>query len=1045
VNITLSTVAASDTVTMTATTGSIMDANGINDNVLATNLVMSAVTGIGTAADPIETTVTNITATNTGAGDVVITELDGANLLNVTTLNGNVTVTSITGNLNVTTVVASNTATLVATAGAITDANDANINVTATNLVARAETGINLDTNVNDITAFTSGMGNITIDEASGVNLTNVTTTNGFIFITAGGTMTGENVVAGGVNDQADVALITTSGNIAVNKVTAVDTVRLDAAGAIDDGDADIDIGAANAILIARSGIGAAGDPLETAFVQLEASGGTGGVFINNTGNLRIGNISALNGISASGGDVSLETNGTLTILEPVSNSGGGNVTVSASGDVTQFVNITATGAGVVTVTSRNGSITMANGATTSSVTGDINYNAGGSIAVSVMTTDGNVNLTAMAGSISDSNGAATNVTAVNLTATAATGIDLDTKVTNITATNTGAGNVTIDELDGANVLNVTDANGNVTITSATGNLNVTTIAANTAGNTVTLTATAGQITDANGAANNITATNLAMTAASGIGTAADPMETTVSNLAASGGTGGVFITNTGALTITTVSGVVGVTATGSHIVVTAISPITVNEAVTNSGGGNISLTAVGSGAADDITINAPITASGGSGDITLTAADNVIQNANVSAASSGTVNVTATAGSITMANGTSTTSGSGNITYSAGGSAAISVLNTTGDVNVTATAGNISDSNGAATNVTGEDLTATSATGIDLDTNVTTITGNVTGTGAVNINELNAVTLTSVTTNDGAITVTAGGTMRAINVVAGGTGRDISLTTTAGGNIIVDFVSALGDRVTLNSAGNVDENPDPQVDIEARILEVNAVTGIGVTDTIEICVDILIAMTNSGGIDLNECNAITLRDVLANSGNVVITNNAGSMTVDRVRALEGGVLLDSARSIFDGNGDDLNVWASSDSALIARGGVIGGNGGAREPKDDPFDVEIIGGRLGVVATEEETFISVNIRGMVDPSNFLDIFNVPPGLVLFNNRIIGGDRVEQEFRATSELNSDVVFGPGYLGNLIGYALGQKFFSLAPYYYEVDEELLRRRR
>ncbi len=46
--------------------------------------------------------------------------------------------------------------------------------------------------------------------------------------------------------------------------------------------------------------------------------------------------------------------------------------------------------------------------------------------------------------------------------------------MTDLTATYQRAGNITVDEANGANVLNVAAANGDATVTSATGALNVT-------------------------------------------------------------------------------------------------------------------------------------------------------------------------------------------------------------------------------------------------------------------------------------------------------------------------------------------------------------------------------------------------------------------------------------------------------------------------------------------------------------------------------------------------------------------------------------------
>src|SRR5262249_365110 len=149
------------------------------------------------------------------------------------------------------------------------------------------------------------------------------------------------------------------------------------------------------------------------------------------------------------------------------------------------------------------------------------------------------------------------------------TGVDLDTTVANLTVATTGAGNTTIREADGANVLNVSAASGNASVSSTTGDLNVTTVSAS---GTAPLVATAGAITDANGASNNVTAAKLAAIAANGIATSGDPLEMTVSNVEASNtGVGGVFFVNVGtALQIGNVSaGITGINSTNGSISVT--------------------------------------------------------------------------------------------------------------------------------------------------------------------------------------------------------------------------------------------------------------------------------------------------------------------------------------------------------------------------------------------------------------------------------------------------------------------------------------------
>ena len=112
-------------------------------------------------------------------------------------------------------------------------------------------------------------------------------------------------------------------------------------------------------------------------------------------------------------------------------------------------------------------------------------------------------------------------------------------------------------------------------------------------GQSVTLTARSGAITDGGEEGSDVTAATLALFASAGIGTSADAMESAVANLEADGGSGGVYVSNAGGLTIGGASdALTGALATGGDITITANSPLTASEDVVNSGGGNIDLTA---------------------------------------------------------------------------------------------------------------------------------------------------------------------------------------------------------------------------------------------------------------------------------------------------------------------------------------------------------------------------------------------------------------------------------------------------------------------
>ncbi|CAN0468421.1 unnamed protein product, partial [Phaeothamnion confervicola] len=90
-----------------------------------------------------------------------------------------------------------------------------------------------------------------------------------------------------------------------------------------------------------------------------------------------------------------------------------------------------------------------------------------------------------------------------------------------------------------------------------------------------------------------------------------------------------------------------------------------------------------------------------------------------------------------------------GSITLSAGGTAqSLTIDNVSGGGTVTLTAsGAIVDDNVAGTNVTAGSLSATASSGIDLDTDITTLTLADGGTGAIDIEDVSALAVTSATT----------------------------------------------------------------------------------------------------------------------------------------------------------------------------------------------------------------------------------------------------------------------------------------------------------
>ena len=209
-------------------------------------------------------------------------------------------------------------------------------------------------------------------------------------------------------------------------------------------------------------------------------------------------------------------------------------------------------------------------------------------------------------------------------------------------STDTSAGNAIQTSVGTLNV-DTSGGNGNQFIRETDG---LAELGLNAGTGTVRLFLVAGSVLSADGGTDVTAAAAVidASAGAAGIGVLANQIQTSVSNLEAKAGTGGVFVVNTGALTLGGIDAMVGVSATGGDILIRAGSPLTVNEEVANTGGGNITLAAEGNTAADDLTIHANVTATGGNGNISLYAGDSVAvaNGADIAAAGTGEIVVKA-------------------------------------------------------------------------------------------------------------------------------------------------------------------------------------------------------------------------------------------------------------------------------------------------------------------------------------------------------------------------------------------------------------------
>jgi hypothetical protein len=566
-----------------------------------------------------------------------------------------------------------------------------------------------------------------------------------------------------------------------------------------------------------------------------------------------------------------------------------------------------------------------------------------GDVTVGAVTAAGDIVTINSAGAIIDGNGVTVNIVADSLSATAAAGIDLDTDIATLTlATAGGAGNIDIN--------NVGDlAVGVVTAT----------------GNDVTLTS-GGAITDANGLAANVVAGTLSVTAQSGI-----DLDTTIATLTLADvlGIGAINISDTaGGLAVTTATtadGDITLNATGGDLTVTTVTAngtgADVQLSTTTSGDVNVSLVTA---AGDTVTINSAGAITDGNAGAVNIVADSLSATAQTgidldttittltlaSVLGTGNINIadtdglivtsatTATGGNITLdATGgdldvtTATAGGTGDIqlTTTTSGNVNVGTVTATGDDVTITSAGTITDANGAAANVIASTLSATAQSGIDLDTTIATLAlANVLGAGNINIADTDGLIVTSATTFDGSINLSAiGGTLDVTTVTAGGTG-DIQLTTTTSGNVNLGAVTAAGNTVTITSAGAITDGNGGAVNITADNLAATGTSFGASGNPIETSVDSLTVNTSTGGGDqfITEANGLTALNLNAGAGDVNLTLTLGGITdADAATDITAGdlavVLSDATAQNFGALANTIQTSVGTMSVDTSAGG----------------------------------------------------------------------------------------------------------------------------
>jgi hypothetical protein len=655
-----------------------------------------------------------------------------------------------------------------------------------------------------------------------------------------------------GITTGNDNVTLSAGGNLVVAQPVNAGTaaINLSASGSITQ-PAPGNAAAGGAVtLTAPGGIGSAAQPLSVVTSDLTTNTSGGDQFLQDA----IG-LDELN-LNAGAGDINLMIAGAGSVLsgDSATDITGGTVTVTVTAggfgaNNTNAGNAIETSVSSLSVSAPLGAIFVreTNGVALAnlSANGVAVLAAAGDVTVGTVSTPGNVSITTSAGSILDDGINATRITADAVTLDASGEIgqpgataDIDTAANSWTLSAGDASGLTkgvwVRDADAITVTSATTTDGTIVLT-AGGTMTANTVTANNvaASRNVVLTTTAGDIllgavsatganpgsvrisaasgvVDNNGAAVNVTATGLALQAATGVGSA-DALETSVAKLAASSTAGDIQIANAGGLTVGSVGPIAGVTVTGvtggGNAVITAAGSLAVEADVVMAG--NVTLTAGESndppGFADDLTVNAGVTARSTGGNVTLNAGDDVnLQAGGTVKSDTGFVSISAGFGDLDGRGGATL---AGTVTGNPVSVAALDDI-CVGTINAPGAAVSLTTSNGAildcndvpsgtpALNITASSLTLSAKNGIG----VPSAAHGVAATDAPLEVDVTTLQLANATAGDIQVIDTAGGvSVSGSNAAPGG---DIALTALGGGTLTVNAsnLTSAGGNITLSA-----------------------------------------------------------------------------------------------------------------------------------------------------------------------------------------------------------------------------------------------------
>ncbi|MBL9031637.1 MAG: filamentous hemagglutinin N-terminal domain-containing protein, partial [Phycisphaerae bacterium] len=964
----------------TASTGNLTDSGTItvggnasfttsnaNDDIIVNQLAVSGSVAVNTTGSTGNATVVNATALDLAAssvgGDLSATASTG-NLTDSGTVmvGGDAAFTTsntdddivvnqlnVTGVISVNTTGASGDATIVeassldigasnvggtllatSTIGNMTDSGTISVGGGAAFTTSATNAGITLDQlavtgAISPIT--TGGAANVTIVNASAVNMASWTVGGNLSVTATTGNITDSGTVTVGGN--ATFTTSQTNADIIVDDIDVTGSVSLFTTGAT----GHATIVDASGLILGASSIG--GNLDATATLGTITDSGTVTVAGDASFTASQANMSIVLDSLAVAGSITPSTSGAganvtignATAVDVAGWTVGGNLTViAATGNITDSGSVTVGGNASFTTSQTNADIVIDD----SAVTGSISVNTTGSTGHATIThatgvdlgassVGGNLTVTATTGNITDSGAVAVGGNA-----------SFTTSQTN--------DDITVDQLavTGSVAVNTTGATGHATIVNATA-LN---LAASSVGGSLAATASTGNLTDSgtitvggnatlttSNTNDDILADQLVVTGTVAVNTTGSTGHATVVNataldlaassvggdLSATATTGNVTdsgtITVGGNATLTTsnandditvdqlaVTGAVSVNTTGATGHATVVNATALNLGA-SSVGGNLAATAT----SGNLTDSGTVTVGGNATLTTINANDDILAD-QLAVAGTVAVNTTGATGHATIVNATaldlaasavggnlSATATTGNVTDSGavtvGGNASFTTSQTNADIVIddSAVTGSISVST---TGSTGH-ATITHATGVDLgvssvggDLNVTATTGNITDSGTVTVGG-NASFTTSNTNDDitvdqlavtGTIAVnTTGATGHAtivnatdLDLAASTIGGNLSATATTGNVTDAGAITVGGNAAFTTSQANAD-----------IVIDDSAVTGsirVNTTGSTGHA-----TVTHATGVDLGASSVGGNLTVTATTGNIT---DSGTVTV---------------------------------------------------------------------------------------------------------------------------------------------------------------------